>query len=170
MFQGSGVATPLRQLAKISEWIFRHRNTDGGKSLQNRVPISFLFKTNGVLPSLFIWMEKIDPIHMRQNTELSYFCRASLFCGAALNIRKLQLRWLIFNFFQMTEDGKTPFILKMKAIRFSILKICVPSFTYFLKNIVKDFRELPQRGRHIHLMELLISGYLTKYNYTLWTL
>ena len=36
--------------------------------------------------------------------------------GAALNIRILQQRWMIFNSFQMTKDGKTPFILKMKAI------------------------------------------------------
>ena len=36
--------------------------------------------------------------------------------GAALNIRILQQRWMIFNSFQMTKDGRTPFILKMIGI------------------------------------------------------
>ena len=57
VFQGSGVATPLRQLTKNSEWISRHMNTVGDKSLQNRAPMSSLFKMNGVLPSLFIWKD-----------------------------------------------------------------------------------------------------------------
>ena len=39
----------------------------------------------------------------------------------------------------------------------SILKIWVPSCTYFLRNILRDFRELTQRGCHIQLMELPLS-------------
>ena len=62
------------------------------------------------------FLTHIDPMHMRQNTGLSYFCGASLFCGAALNIMTLQQTWMIFNSFLMTEDGRAPFILKMKSI------------------------------------------------------
>ena len=50
---------------------------------------------------------------MKQGTGSSYFCGTSLFCGAALNIRTLQQRWMIFYSFQITEDGKTPFILTL---------------------------------------------------------
>ena len=53
---------------------------------------------------------------MRQDTGLSYVCGASLFCGAALNVRTPQQRWMVFNSFQMTKDGKTPFLLKIKGI------------------------------------------------------
>ena len=62
------------------------------------------------------FLTQIDPMHMKEDTGLSYFCGASLFFGVALNIRTLQQRWMIFNSFQITEDGKTPFILKMKGI------------------------------------------------------
>ena len=62
------------------------------------------------------FLTQIDMMHMRQDTELSYFCGGKLFCAAALNIRTLQQRWMIYNFFQMTKDGETPFILKMKGI------------------------------------------------------
>ena len=58
------------------------------------------------------FLTQIDPMHMKEDTGLSYFF------GAALNIRTLQQRWMIFNSFQITEDedGKTPFIVKMKGI------------------------------------------------------
>ena len=42
--------------------------------------------------------------------------------------------------------------------RCPILKRWVPSFTYFLRYIFRDFREPPQRGHHIQLMELPISS------------
>ena len=79
------------------------------------------------------FLTQIDPIHMRQDTELSYFCGASLFCGAAVNIRTLQQRWRSFNSFQMAKECKTQFILNMKGIG-SILKRWVPS--YFLRNLL----------------------------------
>ena len=59
------------------------------------------------------FLTQIDLMNMKQDIGLSYFYGASLFCGAALNIRTLQQRWMIFNSFQIIEDGKTPFILKM---------------------------------------------------------
>ena len=46
---------------------------------------------------------------------------------------------------------------KDEGHRCSILKTWIPSCTYFLRNILRHFRELPQRGRHIQLMELPIS-------------
>ena len=49
---------------------------------------------------------------------------------------------------------------KDEGHRCSILKRWVPFCTYFLTNILKDFRELPQRGRHIQLMELPIPIHL----------
>ena len=55
-------------------------------------------------------------MYMKQDTRLSYICGASLFCGAALNIETLQPRWTIFNSFHITEDGKTPFVLKLNGI------------------------------------------------------
>ena len=64
------------------------------------------------------FLTQIDPMHMKEDTGLSYFCGASLFCGAPLNIRTLQQRWMIFNSFQITEDDKTPFILEVKGIGF----------------------------------------------------
>ena len=87
------------------------------------------------------FLTQIDPMHMEQDTGLSYFCGASLFCGAALNIRTLHQRLMIFNYFQTTEDGKTPFILKMKGIGLSILKRGVHSCIHFLKIIFRDFCE-----------------------------
>ena len=45
---------------------------------------------------------------------------------------------------------------KDEGHRCSILKRWVPSCTYFLRNLLRDFRELLQRGRHIQLMELPI--------------
>ena len=56
------------------------------------------------------FLTQFDPVYMKQDTRLSYFC------GAALNIGTLQQRWKIFNSFQITEDGKTPLIFKMKCI------------------------------------------------------
>ena len=47
---------------------------------------------------------------------------------------------------------------KDEGLRCSILKRWVLSCAYILRNIIRDFRELPQRGRHIQLMELPISS------------
>ena len=105
-------------------------------------------------PKMVPFLTPTDPMHMKQDAEVSYFCGATLFCGSAPNIRTLQQRWMIFNTFQMTKDGTKPFILKMKGIghRCSILKKWVPSCTHFLRNILRDFCELPQRGRHLQLI------------------
>ena len=59
-----------------------------------------------------------------------------------------------FQLIQETEDGKT-IHLKDKGHRCSILKRWVLSCAYILRNMIRDIRELPQRGRQ---MELPISS------------
>ena len=51
------MATSLRQLTEISEYISQEISTGGDPSLQNRTPMPFIFKMNGVLPSLVISKE-----------------------------------------------------------------------------------------------------------------
>ena len=65
---------------------------------------------------MITFLTQIDQMHMKQDTGLSYFYGARLFCGAALNIRTLKQRWIFFNLFQMPEEGKTQFILKINGI------------------------------------------------------
>ena len=76
-------------------------NTVADQSLRNRTPMVLLFKTNGVLT--FIWKE--DAYEARY--------RIKLLLWSCSEIRTIQQIWIIFNSFQMTEDGRTPFILKM---------------------------------------------------------
>ena len=49
--------------SEAAHGISRQRNTVGDKSLQNKAPMSFLFKMNGVLLSLFTW-KKVKIIHL----------------------------------------------------------------------------------------------------------
>ena len=87
---------------------------------------------------------------MKQDTGLSYFCGVSLFCGAAL-----------IDDFQLLPNNRglqDTIHFKDEGHRCSILKGWVTPFTYFFRNILRDFLELPQLGNHIQLMEIPISS------------
>ena len=90
------------------------------------------------------FLTQIYPMHMRQDTGLSYFCRASLFCYSKYQDPPAEM-----DDFQLLPDNwgwedTTPF--KDEVHRCSIL------------NSLEIYSELPQRGHHIQLMELPISS------------
>ena len=54
------VATPLRQLTEISEYISQEMSTVVDQSLQNRTPIPFIFKMNGILHTTISHLEGVS--------------------------------------------------------------------------------------------------------------
>ena len=100
-------------------------------------------------------------MHIRQDTGLSYFCRASLFCYSKYQDPPAEM-----DDFQLLPDNwgwedTTPF--KDEVHRCSILKRWVPSFTYFPRNILRAASERsphPTNGtpNFIHLLVIRLSS------------
>ena len=98
-------------------------------------------------------------MHIKQDTGLSYFCGVSLYWGAAL-----------IDDFQLLPNNRglqDTIHFKDEGHRCSILKGWVTPFTYFFRNILRDFLELPQLGNHIQLMEIPILSIFWMSDYPL---
>ena len=97
-------------------------------------------------------------MHFKQDTVIKLLLWSKLILWSYFEYQEISTKIDDFYFLSYEQGWQDTIRFKEEGQRCSILKRWVLSRTYFLRNILRDFRELHQRGRHIQLMELPIRS------------